>query len=280
MFKYGITCGLEKLPVRQPVILRGDIDDLVETVRAIGYDAIELHIKNPTQYDAKALKAAAVRKGLQYCAIATGMEYTVNKLSLISDDKALRETAILRLQEHIDLAAVIDCPVIIGIMRANIPDFDQYQKYEDYLSDAIIRLAKYAKTKGVGLLVESIMRYINNYLNNVPETTDYLNRLNLDNVTLHIDTHSMIVEDTDLPAAVRYAGKRLGYVHFSDSNRRYPGGGNVDFMPIMQALQTMGYDGYIDFECQPYPDEYSCAKLSLDYVRALETCIRVNSTMK
>ena len=45
------------------------------------------------------------------------------------------------------------------------------------------------------------------------ETADYLNKLNLDNVLLHIDTHSMAVEDVDFSAAVRYAGKRLGYVH-------------------------------------------------------------------
>lgn len=280
MFKYGVTCGLEKLPVRQPVILRGNIEDVAGTAREIGYNAIELHVKNPTQYDGKSLKAVAKRNGLEFCSIATGMEYTVNKLSLISDDKSMREAAIERLLEHVDLAAELDCPVIVGIMRANIPDFDQYQRYEDYLSDALTRLSRYAEPRGVGLLVESIMRYINNWLNSVPETTDYLNRLNLDNVTLHIDTHSMIVEDADLPAATRYAGKRLGYVHFSDSNRRYPGGGNVDFMPIMQALKEMGYAGYIDFECQPYPDEYSCAKFSLDYIKALETCIRVKSAMK
>ena len=128
--------------------------------------------------------------------------------------------------------------------------------------------------------MESIMRYINNYLNSVPETTDYLNKLNLDNVLLHIDTHSMTVEDVDFPAAVRYAGKRLGYVHFTDNNRRYPGGGNINFQSIMEALIDIDYKGYIVFECQPYPDEFTCAKFSIDYCKALETCIKIKKFNK
>lgn len=279
MFKYGVTCGLEKLPARTPAILRGDIETCAETAKSLGYNALELHIREPRQYDAKALKAAAASRGLEYCGITTGMEYTINRLSLISDEREVREAAIQRLCEHIDLAGVIGSPVIIGIMRANIPDFDQYQKYEDYLTDALVRLSSYAEPRGVGLLLESINRYINNWLNSVPETADYLNRIDLANVLLHIDTHSMILEDVDLPAATRNAGNRLGYVHFSDSNRRYPGGGNVDFLPIMQSLRDMGYTGFIDFECVPYPNELACAKMSINYIKALETCMRVKSVL-
>jgi sugar phosphate isomerase/epimerase len=58
---------------------------------------------------------------------------------------------------------------------------------------------------------------------------------------LHMDTHSMIIEDANLPAAIRYSADTMGYVHVSDSNRLYPGGGNVDFMAVMEALDDIGY---------------------------------------
>ena len=47
MFKYGISCSLEPQPVRQPVIIRGEIEYVADQVRKEGYDAIELFICDP-----------------------------------------------------------------------------------------------------------------------------------------------------------------------------------------------------------------------------------------
>ncbi len=277
MFKYGIVCGLEPMPDTKPVILRGDIITCADIAAKIGYDAMELHIREPRNYDANYLKKVADDRNLSYCGIATGMEYINNRLSLISDDKNVRRAAIDRLKEHVDLGAVLECPVIIGIMRSNIPNEQERAKYIGYHSEALAELSEYARKQGASLVVESIMRYINNYLNNVPETVDYLDRLGLDNVKIHIDTHSMIVEDQDMPESIRYCKGKMGYVHFTDSNRRYPGGGNVDFKACMKALLEIDYQGYIGFECVPYPDQIKCAQYCFDYMKALETCIEIEA---
>lgn len=275
MFKYGISCSLEPQAVRQPVILRGDIESIAERSAKAGYDGIELFIRDPRQYDANRLMKAAADQGLEYCAIATGMEYTRNGLCLIDDDPVKRRAAIDRLKEHMDLGAQLKCPVIAGIMRGNIPDFDRYQMYEDRLTEALGALNDYSEAVGCELVVESILRYINNYLNSAPETADYLRKIALPHVKLHIDTHSMILEDIDLADSVRQTADILAYVHFPDSNRGYPGAGNIDFKPIMRALADVGYEGWITLECVPLPSEYECAKRGVDYLRALETIIRL-----
>lgn len=268
-FKYGISCSLEPQPERQPVILRGEIEKIAENAKRAGYDAIELFIRDAKQYDPARLRKAAQAEGLEYCAIATGMEYNLNHLCLISDDEANRRQAIDALKAHLDLGAEIGCPVIVGIMRGNVPDFSRYQEYEDRFSQALEELSAYAQQAGSSIVVESIMRYINNYLNSAPDTAAYLRKLNLPGVLLHIDTHSMIVEDKNLPQSVYETADVLGYVHFSDSNRGYPGAGNIDFKSILKALMEVGYQGYISTECQPYPTEYECAARGLQYIRAL-----------
>ncbi len=275
MFKYGISCSLEPQSVRQPVILRGNIEDIAAQAASAGYDGIELFIRDPAQYDAEALLAAARAHGLEYCAIATGMEYTRNGLCLIDDDPAKRRAAVSRLKEHMDLGAKLGCPVIAGIMRGNIPDFDRYQLYEDRLTEALRDLDAYAAEVGCEVVVEAILRYINNYLNTVPETADYLRRIGLPHVRLHIDTHSMILEDSDLAASVRETADMLSYVHFPDSNRGYPGAGNIDFKPIMRALVDVGYEGYITLECTPEPSQYECARRGIEYLRSLEAIVRL-----
>lgn len=275
MFKYGISCSIEPQSVKQPVMLRGDIESIASRAAQAGYDGIELFIRDPKQYDADRLLEAARAHGLVYCAIATGMEYTRNGLCLIDDDPAKRRMAIDRLKEHMDLGAKLGCPVIAGIMRGNIPDFDRYHEYEDRLTEAFKELNDYSEEVHCEIVVESILRYINNYLNSAPETADYLRKIALPHVRLHIDTHSMILEDRDLAGSVRETADMLAYVHFPDSNRGYPGAGNIDFKPIMRALADVGYEGWITLECVPLPSEYESAKRGIDYLRALETVIRL-----
>ena len=277
MFRYGISCSLEEQPVRQPVIIRGEIEHVASEVRRAGYDAIELFIRDPKQYDPERLMKAAKNEGLVYCAISTGMEFTRNGLCLIAEDAAARKAAVERLKEHIDLGAVIGAPVVVGIMRGSIPDFTRENEYLDYYREGLGTLCDYAKEKGTNIYVESIMRYINNYLNSVPETAGFLRSMKKDNLYLHIDTHSMVVEDKDEYNTVKDTADILGYVHVTDSNRGYPGAGNIDFKPIVQALYDIRYEGFISTECVPCPTEFDCAKRGLDYMKALEKIVEIES---
>lgn len=268
-FKYGIVAALSPLPRRYPVALRGDIETMAATAAEIGYDGIELHIKDPGQYDARHIRRVADDNGLEFCGIATGMEYNINKLSLIADDDTVRNAAVERLREHMELAEFIGGPVIVGIMRGSIPDFELEEKYLDYYRDCLRRLDGYADAMGVPLVVESITRYISNYLNDIVETADFLDDLGTRHITLHIDTHSMNIEDIDMAANIDRCARRIGYVHYSDSNRWYPGGGHIDFAAIHRALVRTGYQGYVTVECVPEPGEREAARLGLEYMRAL-----------
>lgn len=274
-FHYGISCALEPQPQRQPVIICGEIEHVASEVRRAGYDAIELFIRDAAQYDVSRLLHAAKNEGLGYCAIATGMEYNLNGLCLISDDAENRRKAVDALKAHLDLGAALGCPVIVGIMRGNIPDFSRYGEYEARFTQALTELSSYAVQAGGSIVIESILRYINNYLNSAPETANYLRKVDLPGVKLHIDTHSMILEDKNLAQSVYECADILGYVHFSDSNRGYPGAGNIDFKAVLSALMDVGYQGYISTECQPYPTEFDCAQRGLAYIKSLVSVLEL-----
>lgn len=271
MHQYAITAALEALPQQQPVVLRGDFESSVQIAKKAGFKAIELHLRNPKQYDGHNLRAIADSVGLGFAGIATGMEYTRNHLSLIDNDSTKRMMAVHRLEEHIDLAAILSCPVIIGIMRANIPDFKRYDFYESLLIDSLNSLAEYAGERNVRLVFEAITRYINNYLNTTSETYDFLEKIGKSNLTIHLDTHSMNIEDVSYVDSIRYCGKKLGYVHFSDSNRLRPGLGHIDFKEILRALDEVGYTNYITVECIPTPDPQTCAFESMEYLKSIES---------
>ena len=123
--------------------------------------------------------------------------------------------------------------------------------------------------------VENILSYISNFLNTMRQVQDFVASLPCDNVGVHLDTYSMNMEDNDIPGSYRYCAKNLEYVHFSDTARLYPGGGNVDFKTHMRCLKEIGYQGYITTECVPLPTAYDCADLGLKYMKAMEQIVDI-----
>ncbi len=278
MFRYGISAGLEDLPIRQPVTLRGDIESVCRQARAIGYDAVELHIREPRRYDPTAILKTARAHDLAICAVANGMEYTLGGLCLIDPDDEARKKAAERFREHIDFCAELNALCVSGIMRGNIPaNANRDEVFALFLS-VTKSLCEYAAGRNVVIVLESINRYINNYLNSVPETMDWIVSTGIPNLQLHMDTHSMAVEEKNPVESILHCRNRpLGYVHYSDNNRLYPGGGALDFKSLTRALLAIGYGGYITQESTALPEPFESAKRGFEYMKSIERIVRIEN---
>ena len=203
-FRYGVACSLNDVSTTAPIILRGPIEQLCKEAKEIGYDGLEIQLANPRQYDWNHIKTVCNDSGLELIAFATGRELGENGLCLLSDDASVRRASIDRLKEHIDCAQSVDCNVIVGSMRKNIPDWSQREKYWNYHRDAILELSDYAKGSGVRIWVENILSYISNFLNTMRQVQDFVSDLGRDNVGVHLDTYSMNMEDNDILGSIRY----------------------------------------------------------------------------
>lgn len=275
MFKYGVACSLNDVSTTAPIVLRGPIEQLCQEASEIGYNGLEIQLSNPMQYDWGKIKKVCADYGLELAAFATGRELSENGLCLLSDDESVRRAAVARIKEHIDCAQAAGCQVIVGSMRKNIPDQSQREKYLGYHREAILEVADYAKDKGVRIWVENILTHISNFLNTMREVQDFVASLERENVGVHLDTYSMNMEDNDIPACYRYCGANLEYVHFADTARLYPGGGNVDFHSHMRCLKELDYKGFITVECVPLPTAYECAKKGFEYMKAMEKIVEI-----
>jgi sugar phosphate isomerase/epimerase len=63
------------------------------------------------------------------------------------------------------------------------------------------------------------------------------------------DLFHMALEEPDIPGAIRRHGPHIGHVHLADSNRRLPGQGSTNFPEVLRALQEIGYEGWMAYEC-------------------------------
>ncbi|HHT24442.1 MAG TPA: sugar phosphate isomerase/epimerase [Clostridiaceae bacterium] len=275
MFKYGISCALEDLNVDYPVTLRGSISDICQTANQLGYDGIEIHLENPKKHDWDEIKQVTRDYNLKVPLLGTGRELGENGLHIVSDDEEIRKAAIKRLKEYVDCASLLGSMVVIASMRGKIKKLAKKHVYLDYHEKCIKEIAEYANSKGVFILVENVLSFITNYLNTVRDVQDFVSNLNCENVGVHIDTYSMMMEDNQIEKNIVYCKDRLRYVHFSDTARLYPGGGNVDFKRYMHALSDIGYKGWISMECVPLPTSFDCAKNSIDYLKAMEIIVAI-----
>ena len=175
-FQYGVACALEEVPASWPINLRGSIDYLTQTASQLGYDALELQLCNPQNYDWKQLRRTAEQHGLRFCADATGRELIENGLSLISADPGVRRAAIDRLKLHADMCSELGCLLIEGSMRSSIPDEAHAAQCMGWLCQATEELTAYAAARGVEVVIENITASISNYLNTMREVTDFVRR--------------------------------------------------------------------------------------------------------
>ena len=87
------------------------------------------------------------------------------------------------------------------------------------------------------------------------------------NVKLLCDLFHMNIEEADIGSSLRAAGPLVGHVHFADSNRQAVGFGHTHVPPIIDALRSIGYAGYLSAEILPLPDSVSAARQTIDSYR-------------
>lgn len=272
--RYAVSVTDEAVNINTPIMISGTFEECFRTAAGCGYDGVELQIKNPTTRDAAELCRLKERYGLEIPCITTGMEYFGNHLSLISDDPEVQRQAVQRLVEHIDLARELGSMVLLGSMRGMIDRYSRFRELEDRLLKNVQAVQKAAEQRQVDVVFEPINLYVINYINSLDEGADFVKRVHSPRFWLMIDTHHMRMHDGDMYEAILRNREWIRYVHYSDGNRLYPGGGNIDFCRCTKALAEINYQGWITMECLPLEDGARCAKKALDHCRRLEEACR------
>lgn len=91
-----------------------------------------------------------------------------------------------------------------------------------------------------------------NFLNTADETRRLKSLLPSPRIGLHLDVKAMSSEPEDIPTIIRKHADWLIHFHANDPNRRGPGMGDVDFAPILNALQEVHYKGWVSVEVFDY----------------------------
>lgn len=228
----------------------------------VGFTGLELAVARPESADAELINSVVSARSLTVSTLSTGQLYGLDGAYLAAEDSASRNAAIAAVKGHIDLSSrLVGCPpVTIGLIRGRGDEGDAATLYENFF-EAMKPCLEHAAKRGVILQIEPINGSELKLINTVGECLEFMARLgDPKELGLLYDTYHAALAEEDMFKALALCAERVTNVHFSDTGRKLPGEGEIDFPRVVAVLSDAGYTGAYALECMNIP--------SAEYVRA------------
>jgi sugar phosphate isomerase/epimerase len=266
-----------------------DFPRVFEYIKKCGYDGVEIA---PFTIDKDAFFIPAARRveirrlaeqnGLEI----TGLHWLLAKTEgyyLTSPDPVLRQKTAGYFQELIRLCADLGGRfMVLGSpqQRNLLPDVTRDQAF-DYAADVLQKLVPMLEKCDVQIALEPLSPKETNFLTTAAETVRLIEKVGVPSrVALHLDCKAMASEALSIPELIRANRQHMIYFHLNDPNLQGPGFGELDFVPIMDALLDIGYKGWASVEVFDFtPGIETLAEKSLSHTKqCLEEALKKRLT--
>jgi D-psicose/D-tagatose/L-ribulose 3-epimerase len=223
--------------------------ELIPRIAAFGFDAVELPIEQPGDWDPARTRDLLAAHGLTAAAVCA---VTPPGRDLVDTTPAVVEATVAYLRGCVDSAAAVGAPCVGGPVYAAVgrtwrmTDVARAACYADFRR-AIAPVADHAGERGVSIGVEALNRYETSVVNTVAQTVEMIAGLP-PVVGIMIDTYHLNIEEADPYAALAAAGPHLKHVQVSGTDRGAPGADHFDWPRFRTVLDATGYRGAVCIE--------------------------------
>jgi 5-keto-L-gluconate epimerase len=267
--RIGMRIGTPSLTDASLHYRNGDLAHTVESCARLGYDCVELDLKDPAEIDRRALRRVLDANGVDWCGMGTGRVAAEDGLTFTDPDPEMRRKAIERICRLIELGAEFGAIPMIGRVRCDTQQLADPRTQRVRMMDGLHACAEFAEKCGGTAMLENIARYINPSLNTVSETLAAIEEIGSPRIKMMYDTYHAWLEERSFYGSLVACGRALCYVHISDSNREAPGYGLIDYSEVIGVLHAMSYAGPIVLEVLMTPDPETVARDSIQLLGSL-----------
>ncbi|MFC6023417.1 sugar phosphate isomerase/epimerase family protein [Plantactinospora solaniradicis] len=244
MYAIGVNPWVWASPVDDEALA-----ELIPRIAAFGFDAVELPIEQPGDWDPVRTRDLLATHGLAAAGVCA---VTPPGRDLVDAAPAVVEATVGYLKGCVDSAAVVGAPCVGGPVYAAVGRTWRMNPaartacYADFRR-ALAPVAEHAGARGVSIGVEALNRYETSVVNTVAQTVELLDGLP-PNVGIMIDTYHMNIEEADPYGALALAGPYIKHVQVSGTDRGAPGADHLDWPRFFAALGATGYRGAVCIE--------------------------------
>ena len=213
--------------------------DLIDRVKAFGFDLIELCLEDPDTIDLSAIRTRLAKAdlGVSICGA-----FGPNR-DLSSENETVQKAGLSYLRRCADFAQALGSPFVSGPMYAAVGntrllDADARRAQWKRSAANLKVAAAYAAERSVKLAIEPLNRFETDLVNTVDQALRMVDEIAADNVGLLLDTFHMNIEEKDIPAAIHRAAGRIIEFHACSNDRGTPGEDHLPWNAIAGALRA------------------------------------------
>ena len=140
-----------------------------------------------------------------------------------------------------------------------------------YAADTFGRAVAALEQTGVTLALEPLGPEEGDFMRTAELAAGLAGRIGSPQVRLHLDVKAMSTESIPVPQIIRRHGAMLAHFHANDPNRQGPGFGQVDFLPILEALGEIDYQGWVSVEVFDYTP--GIERLARESIEHMQQCL-------
>ena len=249
----------------------GSTKDSLVLAKEAGFEGVELALNaegelsmTSSEKEILAVKKIADDLGLSLYSLSSGLCWDYR---LSDDDAAMRQKAKDMIKRQLDTAKLLGADTILvipGVVNVSFSHPEVKVAYDvvyERALEGIGELSAYAEALKVNIGLENVW---NKFLLSPMEMRDFIDKIGSEYVGSYLDIGNTLYcsypEDW-----VRILGKRIKKVHFKDYRMEAGGlhgfvdllAGDVNYPEVVNALDEVGYDGWVSAEMIPNYKHYT-----------------------
>jgi sugar phosphate isomerase/epimerase len=254
-------------------------------IAAAGYDGVEIapftlakEFGKPadqlTGSERQQIRQAAETVGLQVVGLHWLLVPPPEGLHLTGGEDTVRQRTAVYLQGLADLCADLGGTILVlgsPKQRSLTPDISEAVGSARFL-ETIRPCLETSERRGVTLCLEPLGPDETNFMNTLAAARKLIDAASSPACRTIFDVKAAATEDIPFARLIADHADIIAHVHANDVNRRGPGFGDTDFVPIFTALGQIGYDNWVSVEVFDYtPDPDTIARVSRETLQAAKT---------
>ncbi len=253
-----------------------EMERTLRFVREAGYDAIEIapftlaaHVTEIPAQARRRLRSQAEGIGLEISAIHWVLAGTEG-MHMTHPFPEVRERTAAYFCDLVDFCSDLGASaVVVGSpkQRSLKPGVAMEQAL-DYAREVFAPSIRRAEEKGVVVCLEPLAPSETDFVNSAQEAIAFVRQFGSPAFSTILDVKAMCSMGRPMHDIIRDSAGEFAYFHANDFNLKGPGFGDIDFVPIAEALRQAGYDGYVSVEVFDFEEgPEAIATRSLEYLR-------------
>jgi sugar phosphate isomerase/epimerase len=264
--KYAICSEVFDTPIEETLRVAGEI----------GFDGVEIAPFNVTENVEEVsaarrneIRAAAERAGVQI----SGLHWlllTPKGLHVTTLDDDLRQRSWQYVEALVNFCADLGGEFLIlgSPGQRSLVEGDSLAAAMDRVVPHLRDVGDVAARRDVHFLLETLDPPQTSFLNKFEDTMELLGMVDHPHINFMLDTRAMEIMTEDAPGVIRKYGGKASYFHANQPDGRGPGMGDYDFRPVFEALDEVGYSGWVSTEPFDYtPDGVTIGRTALETLR-------------